>query len=185
MRRWLAARAVSLVARAGGAGSANTHLLAHKDAMMNEPRKHQKYEALIARCRDLLPVVVAVVHPCDEVSLRSAVDAARAGLITPVLVGPAARIDALAASLGIDISGYAREAVPHSHAAAARAVELVRSFVAHRLPEPGGGFDIVDWLAILLGEDVATAVGLAAQASLPPKRDKTSTTASTLVVSMA
>jgi uncharacterized protein YfaS (alpha-2-macroglobulin family) len=58
------------------------------------------------------------------VSLRSAVDAANAGLITPVLVGPAAKIDAVAQALGIDLSGYQRVDAPHSHASAARAVGL-------------------------------------------------------------
>nr|WP_080407386.1 bifunctional enoyl-CoA hydratase/phosphate acetyltransferase [Burkholderia ubonensis] len=91
-----------------------------------DSRPHQKYDALIARCRALPPVKVAVAHPCDDVSLRAAVDAARAGIIEPVLVGPEARITALAASLGVGLSGYRLVDAPHSHAAAARAVELVR-----------------------------------------------------------
>lgn len=100
---------------------------------MEQPRKHEKYEALIAQCRALPAVTVAVAHPCDEVSLRSAVDAERAGLIKPVLVGPAARINELAASLSLDLGGCVREDAPHSHAAAARAVELVRAGQAHGL----------------------------------------------------
>ncbi len=59
-------------------------------------------------------------------SLRTAVEAARAGLITPILVGPEEKIRAVAADQKIDISGLRIEPVPHSHAAAARAVELVR-----------------------------------------------------------
>ena len=51
--------------------------------------KHEKYERLIARCRSLPPTRTAVAHPCDESSLRSAVDAAKAGLIAPILVGGA------------------------------------------------------------------------------------------------
>ena len=68
---------------------------------------------------------MAVVHPCDALSLGSAVDARMAGLIEPVLVGPRARIEATAQEHQLDISGMAIEDVPHSHAAAARAVELV------------------------------------------------------------
>ena len=68
---------------------------------------------------------MAVVHPCDALSLGSAVDARMAGLIEPVLVGPRARIEATAQEHQLDIGGMAIEDVPHSHAAAARAVELV------------------------------------------------------------
>ena len=57
-------------------------------------RKHEKYERLIARCKSLPPTPTAVAHPCDESSLRAAVDAAKAGLIAPILVGPRARIEA-------------------------------------------------------------------------------------------
>jgi phosphate acetyltransferase len=101
--------------------------------MTTRPRKHEKYEALIARCRALPAVATAVAYPCDEVSLRAAVDAARAGLIAPVLVGPTAQIDALAASLHIDLNGCRKADAPHSQAAAARAVELVRTGEAHAL----------------------------------------------------
>jgi phosphate acetyltransferase len=56
-------------------------------------RRHEKYERLIARCKPLPPLPTAVAHPCDESSLRGAVEAARAGLIAPILVGPRARIE--------------------------------------------------------------------------------------------
>jgi phosphate acetyltransferase len=67
-----------------------------------------------------------VVHPCDESALRGAVESAEAGIITPVLVGPVIKINAVASANGIDISPYRVVDVPHSHAAAARAVELIR-----------------------------------------------------------
>jgi phosphate acetyltransferase len=51
-------------------------------------RQDDKHDALIARCRGLAPVSTAVVHPCDEPSLAGAIDAAEAGIISPVLVGP-------------------------------------------------------------------------------------------------
>ena len=58
---------------------------------------HDKYNRLIERCQSLPPVPTAVAHPCDRTSLEGALDAARLGLITPVLVGPATRIAAVAA----------------------------------------------------------------------------------------
>jgi phosphate acetyltransferase len=72
---------------------------------MNELRKHDKYEALIYSCHALAPVRTAVAHPCDESSLAAAVDAAAAKIIKPILVGPEARIRALAGSLNLDIAG--------------------------------------------------------------------------------
>jgi phosphotransacetylase len=72
-------------------------------------------------------VATAVAHPCDDASLGAAVEAARARLIAPILVGPAQKIRAVAKASGIEIDPYEIVDVPHSHAAAARAVELVRS----------------------------------------------------------
>ncbi len=81
-------------------------------------------QRLLDYVRPLGSIRVAVVHPCDESSLGGAVDAWRAGLIEPVLVAPRERIEAVAAAAGFDLTGIAIEDVPHSHAAAARAVEL-------------------------------------------------------------
>jgi phosphate acetyltransferase/phosphate butyryltransferase len=67
---------------------------------------------------------VGVVHPCDEVSLSAARDAQTAGLIEPVLIGPRARLQAVADQSGLKLGGLQIEDVPHSEAAAARAVEL-------------------------------------------------------------
>jgi len=82
-------------------------------------------QRLLAHVRPLGRLRIAVVHPCDALSLGGALDAHAAGLIEPVLVGPRARIEATAQENGLDISGLAIEDTPHSHAAAARAVELV------------------------------------------------------------
>ena len=90
---------------------------------MDEADKHAR---LIAAARDGSPAVTIVAHPCDETSLRGAIDAAEQQIIEPVLVGPAARIVAVAAEHGIDISGREIVDAPHSHAAAAQAVALVR-----------------------------------------------------------
>ncbi|WP_421695323.1 phosphate acetyltransferase [Aestuariivirga sp.] len=91
------------------------------------PRAHAKYERLIARAKALPPAVTIVVHPCDETSLRGAVEAAELGIIIPVLVGPAAKIAATAERAGVNISAYRVVDVPHSHAAAAGGVALIRS----------------------------------------------------------
>lgn len=79
---------------------------------------------LLAQAGALGAICVAVVHPCDELSLRGALDARDAGLIDPVLVAPRARVAELVAQTGLDLSGLRIEDVPHSHAAAARAAEL-------------------------------------------------------------
>lgn len=87
-------------------------------------RGNDGVQRLLDYVKPLGSIRVAVVHPCDESSLGGAVDAWRAGLIEPVLVGPRARVEAVAALAGLDLTGIAIEDVPHSHAAAARAVEM-------------------------------------------------------------
>jgi phosphate acetyltransferase len=89
-------------------------------------RTTEKYERLIAAARDGTPALTIVAHPCDETSLRGAMEAAAEQLIEPVLVGPAAKIVAVAAEHGIDIAGREIVDAPHSHAAAAQAVALIR-----------------------------------------------------------
>ncbi|MCP1375112.1 bifunctional enoyl-CoA hydratase/phosphate acetyltransferase [Dyella lutea] len=87
-------------------------------------RGNDGVQRLLDYVKPLGAIRMAVVHPCDESSLGGAVDAWRAGLIEPVLVAPRARLEAVAAQAGFDLTGIAIEDVPHSHAAAARAVEL-------------------------------------------------------------
>ena len=94
---------------------------------------HEKYQRLIDAAKAVEPVPTAVAHPCDQSSLSGAVDAAKLGLIRPILVGPKAKIEALAESLKLDIAGYELVDAPHSHAAAAKAVELVRTGKAEAL----------------------------------------------------
>ena len=89
-------------------------------------RKHEKYERLLAVVKPLPPLPTAIVHPCDESSLCAAVEAAQMGLIAPILVGPKARIEAVAREHGIDISRLEIVDTPHSHASAAEGVRLVR-----------------------------------------------------------
>ena len=94
---------------------------------------HGWRQALLRRCKGLPPVSTAVAHPCDVAALRAAVDAAAEGLITPILVGPEEKIRAAATAGSMDIGGFRIEQAPHSHAAASRAVALVRSGEAQLL----------------------------------------------------
>ena len=94
---------------------------------MDELRQHKKYDALIYACHALAPVRTAVAHPCDETSLRGAIEAFEAKIIKPILIGPEARIRVLAASLKLDITDLQLFDTPYSHASAAKAVEIVRN----------------------------------------------------------
>jgi phosphate acetyltransferase len=86
-----------------------------------------KYDRLIAAAKRVPKANAVVVHPCDETSLRGAVEAAQAGLIEPLLVGPEAKIRNVAREQKIDIDKFELIDAAHSHAAAAKAVELVRA----------------------------------------------------------
>ena len=91
---------------------------------MNDARSH--YQRLIKAVEDMPALATAVVHPCDEVSLAGALQAAEHNLIAPVLVGPPQRIAAAAKALGADISAFPLIASEHSHDSAAKAVALAR-----------------------------------------------------------
>ena len=85
-----------------------------------------KYEHLLERCQGVDPIPTAVVHPCEETALLGAIEAAEHGLIAPILVGPSAKIAAVAKSAKVDLAGIEIVDVEHSHDAAARAVQMVR-----------------------------------------------------------
>lgn len=104
-----------------------------KKATVAQLHPHEKYERLIAATKDLTALFTAIAHPCDETSLRSALEAAQAGMIVPILVGPEEKVRSLAGSLSLDIEGVEVINVPHSHAAAEKAVELVRTGKAELL----------------------------------------------------
>jgi phosphate acetyltransferase len=93
----------------------------------------EKYQALLDAAKELQPVVTAVAHPCDESSLSGAMGAAKLGLIRPILVGPKAKIEAVAKEFKIDISGCEIVDAPHSHGAAEKAVQLVAQGKAEAL----------------------------------------------------
>ncbi|KDD96533.1 putative bifunctional enoyl-CoA hydratase/phosphate acetyltransferase [Bordetella bronchiseptica SBL-F6116] len=88
--------------------------------------RHNHYERLIAHARTLPALPCAVAHPCDETSLGAALQAMQLGLLTPILVGPQQKIRDVAERCGLDLGGAAIVDAPHSHAAAAAAVQLVR-----------------------------------------------------------
>lgn len=87
-------------------------------------RRHDRYESLVKRARDIPPVPAAVVHPCSAAAIAAAMEARDEGLLEPILVGPEAKIRAAAEAAQVSLDGIAIEPVAHSHAAAARAVEL-------------------------------------------------------------
>ncbi|MGO4525164.1 phosphate acetyltransferase [Microvirga sp. 2MCAF35] len=96
-------------------------------------RPHAKYDRLVAAARSLPRLKVAVAHPCDAASLSAVFEATDLGLIEPILVGPQAKITAAAQALGKTAATLRIVDAPHSHAAAAKAVELVRAGEAEAL----------------------------------------------------
>ena len=90
-------------------------------------QKGRRYERLIEMTRGLDPIRTAVVHPVDTPSLLGAVEAARAKLIVPVLVGPEPKIRAAAAQAGLDLAPYEIVSTEHSDAAATQAVAMARA----------------------------------------------------------
>nr|WP_314900205.1 phosphate acetyltransferase [uncultured Deefgea sp.] len=116
--------------------------------------QHEKYENLIARCKSLAPIATAVAHPCDESSLRGAVEAAQAGILQPILFGPRHKIESVAAEFGLDISSYEIVDTPHSQASAETAVRWVREQKADLLMKGSLHTDE------LMAEVVRSATGL-------------------------
>jgi len=113
-----------------------------------------KYERLLEQCTKLAPVPTAVAHPCEKTALAGALEAGEKGLITPILVGPAAKIRSIAASAGIELGTTEIVDTPHSQASAAKAVELVRAGRAELLMKGSLHTDE------LLGAVVARETGL-------------------------
>ena len=98
-----------------------------------ELKYHDKFNKLIAAAQKHPPASTAIAHPCDQVSLESAVKAAALKLITPILVGPEKRIRSVAAEHNLDISPFEIVDAEHSHDSAAKAVALVREGRAEAL----------------------------------------------------
>ncbi len=96
-------------------------------AGMTAHGSESKYDRLIAKAKRVAAANAVVVHPCDETSLRGAVEAAKSGIIKPTLVGPAAKINNVAREHKLDIGKFELVDVAHSEAAASKAVELIRA----------------------------------------------------------
>jgi phosphate acetyltransferase len=117
-------------------------------------RRGDAFAQLFKACADLPAVCCAVVHPCDRDSLLGPIEAARRGLIAPVLVGPEEKLRAVARAEGVDLGPYRIVPAPHSHAAAAKAVELARAGEVEALMKGSLHTDE------LLGAVVPSATGL-------------------------
>jgi phosphotransacetylase/acyl dehydratase len=88
--------------------------------------RHERFRALLARAAGREPMATAVAHPCDANAIGAVVEAANAGLIAPILVGPRAKILKAAEAAQVDISAFRLVDAPHSEAAAIAAVALVQ-----------------------------------------------------------
>ena len=97
-------------------------------ATTNNPgeKRRDAYDALLDRCKALEPIVTTVAYPCEETALTGAVEAAEAKLISPILVGPRQKIREVAKQAKLNIEPYPIEDVSEPHAAAAKAVALIR-----------------------------------------------------------
>ena len=95
--------------------------------MSTDTQLPSKYDRLIAAAKAVPAVPTIVVHPCDETSLRGAVESARAGIIRPILVGPERKIRDTASKHGLDISGFEIVDAAHSEEAASKSVELIHA----------------------------------------------------------
>jgi phosphate acetyltransferase len=124
---------------------------------MNQESGSGKYEQLLARCRSLEPVTTAVAHPCEAAALAGAIEAGAKGLITPILVGPVARIREIAAQSRIDLGSTELVDASHSHASAARAVQLVREGKAELLMK--GSLHTDELLSAVVARDTGLRTG--------------------------
>ena len=116
-----------------------------------------KYEQLLERCRSLGAIPTAVAHPCEASALAGPMEAAAKGLIIPILVGPAAKIAEIAKAEAIDLGNTRIIDVPHSHAAAAKAVELVRLGEAELLMK--GSMHSDELLGAVVSKDTGLRTG--------------------------
>jgi phosphate acetyltransferase len=90
-------------------------------------RRTDKFAELLKRCEKLPPVTCVIAHPCDRDSLLGPIEAAKIGLIDPILVGPEIKIRAVAEAERVDLSPYRIVPTEHSHGSAEKAVALVRA----------------------------------------------------------
>ena len=116
-----------------------------------------KYERLLERCAKLDPVPTAVAHPCEETALTGAIEAAKKRLISPILVGPAAKIEAVARSSNVDLHELQIVDTPHSQASASEAVALIREGCAELLMK--GSLHTDELLGAVVARDTGLRTG--------------------------
>ena len=124
---------------------------------MNREPGTGKYELLLERCRKLEPIATAVAHPCEATALAGAMEAGAKELIVPILVGPRAKIEAIAREAKIDLGKAEIVDAPHSHASATAAVELVRQGKAELLMK--GSLHTDELLGAVVARDTGLRTG--------------------------
>jgi phosphotransacetylase len=124
---------------------------------MNRETGTGKYEKLLERCRALEPIPTAVAHPCEATALSGAIEAGAKKLITPILVGPISKIKDVAKQAGIELGKTEIVDAPHSHAAAEKAVELVRQGKAELLMK--GSLHTDELLGAVVARDTGLRTG--------------------------
>ncbi len=87
-------------------------------------RRHDRYDSFVAKAKALPSARAAIVHPCSPAAIQAAIETRDEGLLEPLLIGPEVKIRAAAEAAQVSLNGIAIESVEHSHAAAARSVEL-------------------------------------------------------------
>jgi phosphate acetyltransferase len=88
---------------------------------------HDKFAAFVERVKPLHPVPTAVVYPCSDGAITAAIEAAQAGMIEPILVGPQGEIRAAAEKAGVVLTGVRIVDAVDSHDAAEKSVALARA----------------------------------------------------------
>jgi len=122
-----------------------------RGATVSPEAKGRHYQRIIEQAKGLQPLRTAVVHPVDVVSLSGAVEAARARLIVPVLVGPEMKIRGAAEQAKLDLTPYELVPAEHSHAAAAQAAALARDRKVEALMK--GSLHTDEFMAPILAEE--------------------------------
>lgn len=116
-----------------------------------------KYERLLARCAGIDPMPTAIAHPCEKSSLTGALEARNEQLISPILVGPKAKIEEIAETAGLDLGNTEVIDTPHSHASAEKAVEVVREGRAELLMK--GSLHSDELLAAVVARETGLRTG--------------------------
>ena len=118
---------------------------------------NRKIQSLLERCASLPALPTAVAHPCEVSALAGALEAGEKRLITPILVGPAAKVQEIARSANLVLGAAEIVDVPHSHASAAKAVELVREGKAELLMK--GSLHSDELLGAVVARDAGLRTG--------------------------